>query len=50
MSRRSSGGIAVDEGQGFGPEVLFRRGGISPPRLEPGETLIAALGATFLVK
>ena len=37
MSRRSSGGsdgIAVDEGQSFGPEVLFNRDGVSPPKLE----------------
>ena len=52
MSRRSSSGgndIAVDEGQRFGPEVLFSRGGVSPPRLKDGETLTAALVATFLV-
>ena len=52
MSRRSSGGgndIAEDEGQRYGPEVLFGRGGVSPPRLEHGETLTAALVATFLV-
>ena len=37
MPRRSSGGgdsIAADEGQSFGPEVLFSRGGVSRPRLE----------------
>ena len=52
MSRRSSGGgngIAGDEGQRYGPEVLFNRGGVSPPRLEHEETLTAALVATFLV-
>ena len=52
MSRRSSGGgngIAGDEGQKYGPEVLFSRGGVSPPRLEHEETLTAALVATFLV-
>ena len=52
MSRRSSGGgndIAGDEGQRYGPEVLFIRGGVFPPRLEHGETLAAALVATFLV-
>ena len=52
MSRRSSGGgndIAGDEGQRYGPEVLFSRGGVSPPRLEHEETLTAALVATFLV-
>ena len=40
MSRRSSGGgngIAGDEGQRYGPEVLFSRGGVSPPRLEHEE-------------
>ncbi|CAN0442656.1 unnamed protein product, partial [Ascophyllum nodosum] len=50
MSRRSSGGgngIAGDEGQRYGPEVLFSRGGVSPPRLEHEETLTAALVATF---
>ena len=48
MSRRSSGGgngIAGDEGQRYGPEVLFSRGGVSPPRLEHEETLTAALVA-----
>ena len=52
MSRRSSGGgkdIAGDQGQRYGPEVLFSRGGVSPPGLEHGETLSAALVATFLV-
>ena len=56
MSRRSSGGddgIAVDEGQSFGPEGLFRKGGVSPPiiinMLEHGETLNTALVATFMV-
>ena len=52
MSRRpSSGGdgTAVDEGRSFGPEVLFSRGGVSPPRLEHGETLTAALVSTVLV-
>ena len=52
MSRISSGGgdgIAKDEGQSFGPEVLFSRGGVSPPRLEHGETLTAALVVTFVV-
>ena len=52
MSRRSSGGgndIAGDEGQRYGPEVLFSRGGVSPPRLKHEETLTAALVATFLV-
>ena len=52
MSRRSSGGgndIAGDEGQSYGPEVLFSRGGVSPPRLEHEETLTAALVATCLV-
>ena len=52
MSRRSSGGgdgIAMDEGQSFVPEVLFSRGGVFPPRLEHGETLIAVLVAIFLV-
>ena len=52
MSRRSSGGgndIAGDGGQRYGPEVLFSRGGVSPPRLEHGKTLTAALVATFLV-
>ena len=42
MSRRSSdgdGGIAVDEGQNFGLEVLFSRGGVPPPRLELRENL-----------
>ena len=50
MSRRLSGGgnyIAGDEGQRYGPEVLFNRGGVSPPRLEHEETLTAALVATF---
>ena len=45
MSRRSSGGgdgIAVDEGQSFGSETLFSRGGVSPPRLEHGEALNSA--------
>ena len=52
MSRRSSGGgndIAGDEGQRYGPQVLFSKGGVSPPRLEHEETLAAALVATFLV-
>ena len=52
MSRRSSGGgndIAEDEGQRYGPEVLFSRGGVSPSMLEHEETLTAALVATFLV-
>ena len=52
ISRRSSGGgnnIAGDEGQRYGPEVLFSRGGVSTPRLEHEETLTAALVATFLV-
>ena len=52
MSRRSSGGgngIAGDEGQRYGPEVLFSRGGVSPPRLEHEETMTVALVATFLV-
>ena len=52
MSRRSSGGgndIAGDEGQRYGPEVLFSRGGVSPPRLEHEEIMTAALVATFLV-
>ena len=52
MSRKSSGGgdgIAVDEGQSFGPEVLFSRGGMSPPRLEHADTLTAALVETSLV-
>ena len=52
MSMRSSGrgnGIAVDEYQRFGLEVLFSRGGVPPPRLKHGETLTAALVATFLV-
>ena len=52
MSRRSSGGgnnIAGKKGQRYGPEVLFSRGGGSPPRLEHEETLTAALVATFLV-
>ena len=52
MSRRlrnGGDGIVVDEGQSFGPEVRFSRGGVSPPRLEHGETLTAALIATFLV-
>ena len=52
MSRRSFGcgnDIAVDEGQRFGPKALFSSGGVSPPRLEHGETLTAALVATFLV-
>ena len=52
MSRRSSCGgndIAGDGGQRFGPDVLFSKGGVSPPRLEHGETLAAALVATFLV-
>ena len=51
MSRRSSGGgdgIAVYEDQSFGPEGLFSRRGVSPSRLEHGETLTAALIATFL--
>ena len=39
----------MDEGQSFGPEVFFSRGGVSPPKLEHGETLAAALVATFLV-
>ena len=50
MSRRLSGDgnyIAGDEGQRYGPEVLFSRGGVSPPRLEHEETLTAALVATF---
>ena len=50
MSRRSSGGgddIAMDEGQSSGAGVLFGRGGVSPPRLEHGETLTPALIATF---
>ena len=45
-SRRSSGSgnnIAGDEGQRYGPEVLFSRGGVSPPRLEHGETLDCCL-------
>ena len=52
MSRRSSGGgdgIAVDEGQSFGPEVLFSRGGVSRPRLEHREILTAALVAIFSI-
>ena len=52
MSRRSSGGgegIAVDEGQSFGPEGLFSRDGVTPSRLEHGETMTSALVATFLV-
>ena len=52
MSRRSSGGgndIAGDEGQRYGLEVLFSRGGVSHIRLEHEETLTAALVATFLV-
>ena len=52
MSRRSSGGgdgIAMDEDQSFDPELLSSRGGVSPPRLEYGETLTAALVAIFLV-
>ena len=52
MSRRSSGGgndIAGDESQRYGSEVLFSRGGVSPPRLEHAKTLTAALVATFLV-
>ena len=52
MSRRSSGGsiyIAGDEGQRYGPEVFFSRGGVSPPRLKHEEALTAALVATFLV-
>ena len=51
-SRRSSSGdndIAGDEGQRYGPEVLFSRGGVSPLRLEHEETLTAALVATFLI-
>ena len=51
MSRRSSGGgdgIAADEGQSFGPEVLSSMGGVSP-RLEHRETVTAALVATYLV-
>ena len=46
MSRRPSGGgdgIAVDEGQEFGRDVLFSRSGVSPPRLEHEETLTSAL-------
>ena len=35
--------------KGFPIEVLFSRGGVSPPRLEHEETLTAALVATFLV-
>ena len=53
MSRRSCGGgndMSVGEGQRFGPEVLFSRGGVSPPRLEHGETPTAALVATFFVR
>ena len=42
-------GIAVDGGWSFGPEVLFNRGGVSPPRLEHGGTLTAASVATVLV-
>ena len=34
--------------KGFPIEVLFSRGGVSPPRLEHEETLTAALVATFL--
>ena len=52
MSRRPSGGgdgIAVDAGQRFGREVLFGRGGVSPPRLDHEETLTAALVAAFSV-
>ena len=52
MSRRPSGGgdgIAVDEGQRFGRDVLFSRSGVSPPRLEHEETLTSALVATFFV-
>ena len=52
MSRRSSDGgdgIAVDEGQSFGPEVLFSRDGVSLPRLEHGETLTPVLVSTFWV-
>ena len=50
MSRRSSGGgndIAENEGQRYGPEVLFSRGGVSPSMLEHEETLTAALVAIF---
>ena len=52
MFRRSKGGgndIAGGEGQRYGSEVLFSRGGVSSPRLEHEETLTAALVATFLV-
>ena len=52
MCKRPSGGgdgIAVDAGQRFGREVLFGRGGVSPPRLDHEETLTAALVATFSV-
>ena len=52
MSRRLSGGgndIAGDEGQRYGPKVLFSRGGVSPPSLEHEETLTTALVATFSV-
>ena len=52
MSRSSSGcgdGIAVDEGQSDGPEVLFSWNGVSPSPTRLGETLAAALVATFLV-
>ena len=52
MSRRSSGGsdgITVNEHRILGLEVHSSRGGVSPPRLEHGDTLTAALVATFLV-
>ena len=52
MSRRSSGGadgIAADEGQSFGPEVLSSMSGVSPSGLEHGETGTAALVVTYLV-
>ena len=52
ISKRSNGGgdgTAVDEGQSFGSEVISSRGGVSPPRLDRGETQTLALVATFLV-
>lgn len=51
MSRTSSdgGGAGAAKDQRFGPEVLFSRGSVSPPRLEYREILTVALVETFLV-
>jgi hypothetical protein len=52
MSGILSGGgydIAGNEGQRYGREALFSRGGVSPLRLEHEEVLTAAFVTTFLV-